>query len=110
MLAEVYAVKGDPQKAEAFWRPDLDALIFPVEAHAASCVVHRRAFRTLLRFEPTPADCLRYFSECEHAFLVAAKAKIMQKNIAAGTNLHLTSRDVARSLMTQISVNEEKIQ
>ena len=109
MLAEAKAVKDDPQKAEVFWRAALDALIFPVEAHAASCVVHRLAFRALLRFEPTPADCLRYFSECEHAFSVAAKAKITQRNIAAGTNLHLTSRDIARNL-TQLSVNEEKIQ
>jgi len=110
MLAEARAAKDDPQKAEAFWRADLDALVFPVEAHAASCAVHRRAFRTLLRFEPTPADCLRYFIECEHAFLVATKAKITQRSIAAGTNLHLTSRDIARNLMTQLSVNEEKIQ
>jgi hypothetical protein len=110
MLSEARAAKDDLQKVEASWRADLDALIFPVEAHAASCVVHRRAFRTLLRFEPTPADCLRYYSECERAFLVAAKAKIAQRNIAAGTNLHLTSRDIARNSITQLPVKEGKIQ
>ena len=81
------------------WRSDIDALSFPIEAHAASCVVHRRAFRTLLRSEPTPDDCLRYFARLEHAFRSAANAKIAQKNIPFGMNLHLTSRDVARKLV-----------
>jgi hypothetical protein len=86
--------------AGAVWRPDIDALIFPIDAHSASCAVHRRAFRTLLRFEPAAADCLRYFGEHEYAFRSAATAKIAQKSIAAGMNLHLTSRDIARKLIT----------
>ncbi|MBV9562406.1 MAG: hypothetical protein JOY90_18470 [Bradyrhizobium sp.] len=97
MLAEADATSAIADTT-ASWRADIDALSFPVVSHAACCVVHRRAFRTLLRFEPTPADCLRYFGECERAFRLAARAKIARRNIAAGTNLHLTSRDIARSL------------
>jgi hypothetical protein len=98
MLAKADNTTSAAVDARPSWRADIDALSFPVAAHAASCMVHRRAFRTLLRFEPTPADCLRYFGECERAFRLAASAKIAQRNIEAGTNLHLTSRDIARNL------------
>jgi len=85
--------------AGPFWRSDIDALVFPIEAHAASCMVHRRAFRKLLRSEPKPQDCLQYFAEVEYAFRSAACAKIMQNDIPVGMNLHLTSRDIARKLV-----------
>jgi len=64
-------------------------LVFPIELHSASCMVHRRAFRTLLRSEPTPQDCLHYFIRAESAFRSAANAKIAQKNLPIGMNLHL---------------------
>jgi len=32
----------------AYWRSDIDALMFPVVDHAAACAVHRKAFRTLV--------------------------------------------------------------
>ena len=98
MLAKVAVGDGLPD-TKAVWRSDIDALMFAIEAHSASCAVHRRAFRTLLRFEPTPEDCQRYFVAHEHAFRSAAAAKIAQKSVAAGTNLHLTSRDIARKLI-----------
>jgi len=98
---------SDRLTTKAVWRPDVDALSFPVEAHAASCVVHRRAFRTLLRFEATPDDCLRYFGDHEAAFRSAAMAKIVQKNLPAGTNLHVTSRDIARKLVEFARTTEE---
>jgi hypothetical protein len=90
---------GVAPNAGAVWRSDIDALVFPLDAHAASCMVHRRAFRTLLGFDPAPADCLRHFGEHARAFRSAAAAKIAQKNLLAGTNLHLTSRDIARKLI-----------
>src|SRR5215475_698511 len=71
--------------AGAVWRSDIDALAFRLDEHSASCMVHRRAFRTLLGFEPAPADCLRHFCEHEHAFRSAAAAKIAQKKLPAGT-------------------------
>ncbi|MBV8921788.1 hypothetical protein [Bradyrhizobium sp.] len=82
------------------WRPDIDALAFQLDEHSASCMVHRRAFRTLLGFDPAPADCLRHFCEHEHAFRSAATAKIAHKELPPGTNLHLTSRDIARKLLS----------
>jgi hypothetical protein len=81
------------------WRSEIDALVFPVEEHAASCAVHRLAFRTLLGSEPTPGDCLDYFSGYEYAFRAAARFKIAQKGLSAGRNFHLTSRDIARKLV-----------
>jgi hypothetical protein len=81
------------------WRADIDALMFWIAAHSASCAVHRQAFRTLMRRNPTPQDCLAYFGNVEDAFRAAAAAKITRNQIPAGTNLHLTSRDVARKLI-----------
>ena len=90
---------NDGPTAAVTWRADIDALMFFVETHAASCAVHRRAFRTLLRRDPTPRDCLTYFARFESAFRAAATAKIAQNQIPVGTNLHLTSRDAARKLI-----------
>jgi hypothetical protein len=88
-----------PSRTGAFWKSDIDALIFPIEAHSSSCAVHRRAFRTLLKSDPTPQACLSYFADREYAFKAAAHGKITQKGIPAGRNFHLTSRDVARKLL-----------
>lgn len=86
-------------KEQARWRSDIDTLIFPIGDHAATCAVHRRAFRTLLGRDPTPQDCLAYFAEFEWAFRAAASLKIARDRIPSGMNLHLTSRDVARKLV-----------
>jgi hypothetical protein len=90
---------GDPLNNNVHWRSDINALIFPTPEHMAACAVHRGAFRTLLGFDPTPDDCLVYFGDHEPAFRAAAEAKIARKRIPAGTNLHLTSRDIARKLV-----------
>jgi hypothetical protein len=83
----------------ARWRADIASLVFPVQEHGAICAVHRGAFRTLLGTDPTPDTCLGYFERFEAAFRAAATAKIARKRIPAGTNLHLTSRDIARKLV-----------
>ncbi|MDP4345307.1 hypothetical protein, partial [Escherichia coli] len=57
------------------------------------------AFRTLLGAEPVPEVCLGYFERHRDAFRSAASAKILGKRIPPGTNLHLTSRDIARKLL-----------
>ncbi|MBR0800617.1 hypothetical protein JQ615_35170 [Bradyrhizobium jicamae] len=80
--------------------------MFSVEEHAALCAVHRRAFRTLLGAEPMPADCLAYFARHEPAFRAAAGVKIAQKSLPTGRNFHLTSRDVARTLL-ELEQNKE---
>jgi hypothetical protein len=92
-------LRGFDLKQEARWRTDIQSLVFPVRDHAASCAVHRGAFRTLLGAEPTQESCLAYFEEFEEAFRAAARLKIARKRIPAGTNLHLTSRDIARKLL-----------
>jgi hypothetical protein len=86
-------------KEEARWRSDIESLVFPIRDHAATCAVHRGAFRTLLGMNPTPQACLAYFEEFEAAFRAAASVKIARRHIPASTNLHLTSRDVARILI-----------
>jgi hypothetical protein len=67
-------------------------------------------FRTLLGVDPTQQACLAYFEEFEAAFRAAASVKSMRKCIPAGTNLHLTSRDVARELieLQQIERGEQR--
>ena len=82
----------------ATWRDDIDALVFAPDGHQGFCMVHRRAFRTLQRSSPAPADCKAYFFTHERAFRAAASAKIVQKNVGPGTNFHLTSRDIARQM------------
>ena len=94
-------------KGRAVWRSDIDALTFPVREHAAVCAVHRRAFRTLLRFDPTPQDCLDYFKDFEGAFRAAAIRKIASGGLPAGKNLHLTSRDIRRNLL-ELNLNRQE--
>ena len=61
-------------------------------------MVHRHAFRTLLRVSPEPQDCKVFFRANEYAFRAAASAKILREPVAPGVNFHLTSRDVARHI------------
>jgi len=80
------------------WRHDIDALAFQPDDYRGHCLIHRRAFRTLLRFSPTPEDCETFFHAHEDAFRAAATAKILRAKVLDGANFHLTSRDVARQL------------
>ena len=80
------------------WRVDIDSLSFQPGDHAGLCMVHRRAFGTLLGFLPQPEDCRRYFDAHRAAFEQAAAAKIARANLSAAANFHLTSRDVLRAL------------
>jgi hypothetical protein len=84
---------------KAYWRSDIDALIFRMWDRGAACAVHRGAFRTLLGFDPTANDCLAYFEKFEWAFRSAAGIKIARNYVPGGMNIHLTSRDIARNLL-----------
>jgi len=86
-------------KAHIVWRSEIDALVFAVDEQGAFCALHRRAFRTLLGADPTPEQCLGYFTGFEAAFRAAARVKIAEKELPPGRNFHLTSRDVARKLL-----------
>jgi hypothetical protein len=80
------------------WRNDIDALAFQPGQHTGLCMVHRRAFRTLLRKTPSPRDCVAFFNAHQEAFQAAARAKLQRVSVAETANFHLTSRDVARQL------------
>ena len=80
------------------WRDDIDALAFQPGEHAGLCMVHRRAFRTLLRIAPSPRECVEFFNAHHQAFQAAARAKLLRTNVATSANFHLTSRDVVRQL------------
>ena len=82
----------------AEWRHDIDALAFQPDGHGIACMVHRLAFRTLMRLVPTPDACLAYFIAHEAAFRASAQAKIARRGISPGTSFHLTSRDLTRAL------------
>jgi hypothetical protein len=79
------------------WRSDLDSLSFQPHGHAGHCIVHRRAFQTLLGFKPTPADCAACYVRKQAEFQRAAAAKISRAALTADANFHLTSRDVRRA-------------
>jgi hypothetical protein len=79
------------------WRSDLDSLSFQPQGHTGHCIVHRRAFQTLLGFKPTPEDCAAYYLRKHDAFQRAAAAKIRRAALAAEAHFHLTSRDVLRA-------------
>jgi hypothetical protein len=84
--------------ASPLWRADIDALAFRPDGHGGVCMVHRHAFRTLLRQMPTEEDCAAFFRAHEAAFHAAASAKLVRVPVAADANFHLTSRDLARQM------------
>jgi len=79
------------------WRSDLDSLSFQPQGHAGHCMVHRRAFQTLLGLKPTPEECVACFLRKHAAFQRAAAAKISRAALPIDANFHLTSRDVLRA-------------
>ena len=80
------------------WRDEIDALAFGLADHQGVCMMHRRAFRTLLRTTPSPQQCVDFFNTHQDAFQAAARAKVLRASIADTANFHLTSRDVTRQL------------
>jgi hypothetical protein len=87
-----------PSSKPPIWRNDIDALAFQPAEHVGLCMVHRRAFRTLLRATPSPRQCVEFFNAHQEAFQAAARAKLLRTHVAAAANFHLTSRDVSRQL------------
>ena len=87
-----------PSSKLPIWRNDIDALAFQPGEHIGLCMVHRQAFRTLLRETPTPRECVEFFNTHQEAFLAAARAKLLRTKPPTTANFHLTSRDVSRQL------------
>jgi hypothetical protein len=94
-MAEQYTATDDEAPA---WRADVDALAFRPPGHRGLCMVHRHAFRTLLRRYPSPEECVAYFRDHRAVFRTAAGAKLVRASISADANFHLTSRDLARAM------------
>jgi len=80
------------------WRDEIDALAFELADHQGVCMVHRRAFGTLLRTTPSPQQCVDFFNTHQDAFQAAARAKVLRASVANTANFHLTSREVTRQL------------
>jgi hypothetical protein len=87
-----------PCSKTPIWRDDLDALAFQPADHAGLCMVHRRAFRTLLRTVPSPQECVDFYHTHSEAFQAAAGAKVVSASVTNTANFHLTSRDATRQL------------
>lgn len=87
-----------PSRKLPVWRDDIDALAFQPGEHAGLCMVHRRAFRTLLQATPSPRQCVEFFNVHQEAFQAAARAKLLRTKSTPTANFHLTSRDVTRQL------------
>ena len=87
-----------PHSKMPIWRDDIDALAFQPADHAGLCMVHRRAFRTLLRTVPLPQECVDFYQTHRDAFAAAARAKLVHADVADTANFHLTSRDLTRQL------------
>jgi hypothetical protein len=81
-----------------FWNVDLDALAFRPDGHEGLCLVHRLAFRAMLRDAPTPENCLRLATAWREAFEEAARAKIAARSLPGAARFHLNSRDIRRAL------------
>jgi hypothetical protein len=99
---------GAATDASVRWRTDVDALSFRPEGHVGTCMVHRHAFRTLLRRMPTPEECAAFFHAEKSAFQVAALAKIARAGLTVDANLHLTSRDLARAMAKLAVASQEQ--
>src|SRR3954468_13244239 len=87
-----------PSSKTPMWLDDTDALAFQPREHTGLCMVHRRAFRTLLRATPSPPECVEFFNAHQEAFQAAARAKLQRVNIFETANFHLTSRDIIRQM------------
>lgn len=80
------------------WREDIEALAFRPDGHDGFCMVHRHAFRTLLRRSPSERECAEFFLGHREIFEAAARAKVLRAKIAESDNFHITSRDVLRRM------------
>jgi hypothetical protein len=87
----------EPEQVSSAWRSDLDSLSFQPQGHTGHCMVHRRAFQTLLGLRPAPEECAAYYLLNHAAFQTAATDKISRAALPKDANFHLTSRDVLRA-------------
>lgn len=82
---------------DAVWRGEIDAVEFHVEG-GYRFVVHRNVFRTLTGAPAVPEVCVAFVDAHAEAFLVAARARILEAASASTTAFHLNSRQVRRAM------------
>jgi hypothetical protein len=80
------------------WRIDIDSFTFQPVDYEGVCVVHRRAFESLVGTPLSAETCQEYFASNLTVFQAAALAKISRERVTAGVAFHLTSRDIKRCL------------
>ncbi|ACS60010.1 hypothetical protein Rleg_6985 (plasmid) [Rhizobium leguminosarum bv. trifolii WSM1325] len=86
-----------------FWNADLDALQFTA-CNGGNCLVHRRAFRAVLRKSPLMEDCIAFYAVNQATLQAAATEKIEEHRIGDGQSFHLNSRQIRRWLvMTRLA-------
>jgi hypothetical protein len=90
-------------EGEPIWRTDIDSLAFRPPGHKGICVIHRRAFRTLLGCSPSPQQSIDFYLMHRDSFEAAARAKLAVRSIRETENFHLTSRDVRRRLKNSVA-------
>jgi hypothetical protein len=88
----------------AEWRAEVESVAFRPVGHEGVCVVHRRAFETLMGRRAGPEECVAYLQAHLGRFERAAATKIARAALGARAIFHLNSRDVARVLRPAQSV------
>ena len=81
------------------WVEKFDALEFRPKGHKGTCVIHRLAFRAILKISgPTASQCLLFAKKYKRYFEEAARTKINKAQFEADRRFHITSRDIRNSL------------
>jgi hypothetical protein len=96
-----------PYSNEPIWRSDIDSLAFRPSGHTGFCVVHRRAFGTLLGHAASPQQSIDFYRLHRDAFDAAARAKLVARGSAATENFHITSRDIRRQLKNPVASGDD---
>ena len=77
------------------WNDEIDALEFRLNGYEVTCVIHRLAFRALLKLaRPEAQDCLVYATGLRRVFEAVAVSKATRTGLKPGARFHITSRDV----------------
>ena len=77
------------------WNDEIDALEFRLNGYEVTCVIHRLAFRALLKLaRPEAQDCLVYATGLRRVFEAVAVSKATRTGLKPGARFHITSRDI----------------
>ena len=81
------------------WVEKIDSLEFRPTGHKGTCVIHRLAFRVILKnARPTASQCLLFAKRYKSYFEEAALTKINEAELEGDRRFHITSRDIRNSL------------